>query len=241
MRPHTTYVEAFCGGAQVYWHKPPSPIEILNDLNPEIINFYRQLQADPYKMQLFAEGLPHSKAAYDWGSRIRTNGTSFERALGYLLMIRMSYSKLCKSYAPATGKTGAPQNTGIWINSRAKLITLGKRLQKTFITCRPAIDVVREHLGPRNCLYLDPPYIHSTQVKGSTKCVYYKEMTDLDYKVLLETVRDTEAQVILSGYDHPLYNDILRSWHKIVSFVKTNAPVGAKAKSKRLEVLWYNR
>jgi DNA adenine methylase len=239
VQPHTTYVEPFCGGAQVYFHKSPSSVEILNDLNPEIINFFRHLRADPDKMQTIAEAVPHSKAAYDWGSKIRTNGTPFEQALGYLIMIRMSYSKLCRSYAPATGKPGAPQNSNIWTNSRAKLRVLGKRLKNTFITCRPALDVVREHLGPYDCLYLDPPYVHSTRVKGSTTWVYFKEMTNLDHEVLLETVRDCEAQVILSGYDTGLYNDILRSWNKVVIPTTTNATVGTK--SKRLEVLWYNR
>src|SRR5271166_3714683 len=88
---HSTYVEPYCGGAQVYFHKPPSQVEILNDLNPEIINFFTQLQANPHRMQLFAEAIPYSKDAYDLGCRTRTNGTPFRQALGYLIMIRMSY------------------------------------------------------------------------------------------------------------------------------------------------------
>src|SRR5207247_11050245 len=38
---HTTYVEPFCGGAQVFFHKEPSAVEILNDLNEDIFNFLR--------------------------------------------------------------------------------------------------------------------------------------------------------------------------------------------------------
>src|SRR6266436_8135909 len=42
---HTTYVEAFAGGAQVFFHKPPSKVEVLNDLDGEVVNFFRVCQA----------------------------------------------------------------------------------------------------------------------------------------------------------------------------------------------------
>src|SRR5438552_4925268 len=38
---HTTYVEPFAGGAQVFFHKAPSKVEVLNDLDFEIVNFFR--------------------------------------------------------------------------------------------------------------------------------------------------------------------------------------------------------
>ena len=41
---HTTYVEPFAGGAQVFFHKDPSPVEVLNDLDGEIVNFFRVCQ-----------------------------------------------------------------------------------------------------------------------------------------------------------------------------------------------------
>ncbi len=41
---HTAYVEAFAGGAQVFFRKEPSKVEVLNDLDGEIVNFYRVCQ-----------------------------------------------------------------------------------------------------------------------------------------------------------------------------------------------------
>src|SRR5438034_10640941 len=41
---HVTYVEPFAGGAQVFFHKTPSKVEVLNDLNCEIVNFFRVCQ-----------------------------------------------------------------------------------------------------------------------------------------------------------------------------------------------------
>src|SRR5712671_3627168 len=41
---HVTYVEPFAGGAQVFFHKAPSKVEVLNDLDFEIVNFFRCCQ-----------------------------------------------------------------------------------------------------------------------------------------------------------------------------------------------------
>lgn len=41
---HICYCEPFCGAAWVYFRKPPSPVEVLNDINAELINAYRALQ-----------------------------------------------------------------------------------------------------------------------------------------------------------------------------------------------------
>lgn len=44
MPEHITYCEVFAGGASVFWQKPPSKNEVLNDINQDIINLYRVVQ-----------------------------------------------------------------------------------------------------------------------------------------------------------------------------------------------------
>lgn len=41
---HKTYVEAFAGGAALFFMKDPSKVEVINDLNGELVNLYRILK-----------------------------------------------------------------------------------------------------------------------------------------------------------------------------------------------------
>lgn len=48
--PHNAWVEVFCGSAAVTLAKKPVPIEVINDLNGEIVNFFCQLRDNPAEM-----------------------------------------------------------------------------------------------------------------------------------------------------------------------------------------------
>ena len=50
LAPHVTYVEPFAGGAQVFFHKTPSRVEVLNDLDGEVVNFLRICQQHPEEL-----------------------------------------------------------------------------------------------------------------------------------------------------------------------------------------------
>jgi len=43
---HKIYVEVFGGGASLLFAKEPSPVEVYNDLNSDLVNFFRVLR-DP--------------------------------------------------------------------------------------------------------------------------------------------------------------------------------------------------
>lgn len=45
--PHTHYVEPFCGGASVLFRKYPSEIETINDIDSDVVNFFRVLREQP--------------------------------------------------------------------------------------------------------------------------------------------------------------------------------------------------
>src|SRR5689334_7995823 len=42
--PHNCWVEAFCGSAALTLRKKQAPIEIINDIDDQIVNFFYQLR-----------------------------------------------------------------------------------------------------------------------------------------------------------------------------------------------------
>ena len=50
--PHNAWVELFCGSAARTLAKKPAPIEVINDINGDIVNFFRQLQANTSRLTL---------------------------------------------------------------------------------------------------------------------------------------------------------------------------------------------
>ena len=42
--PHKLYAEVFVGGGAIFWAKPKSDTEVINDTNRELINFYEVVQ-----------------------------------------------------------------------------------------------------------------------------------------------------------------------------------------------------
>src|SRR5947208_8781999 len=62
---HTTYVEPFAGGAQVFFHKQPSKVEVLNDLDFEIVNFFRCCQNHYLELVRYLDYCLISRKWYD--------------------------------------------------------------------------------------------------------------------------------------------------------------------------------
>lgn len=80
-------------------------------------------------------------------------------------------------------------------------------------------------------MYLDPPYILCTRAGKQ----YKHEMSDdVEHEELLITILQSDAKIIISGYESDMYNDYLKSWNK--KTFKSNAEYGLK----REEVVWFN-
>lgn len=95
---------------------------------------------------------------------------------------------------------------------------------------RPAVEVINRFNFENAFIYLDPPYVLETR----TAKQYKHEMTDFQHEELLKAILQSNAKIIISGYENDLYNDMLNSWNK--KTFDANAEYGLKRK----EIIWAN-
>ena len=95
---HTTYVEAFAGGAQVFFHKPPSKVEVLNDLDGEVVNFYRVCQQHYEELIRYFRFMVRSR---EWFALLKATDprtlTDIQRAARHMYLLKNSFGALVRN------------------------------------------------------------------------------------------------------------------------------------------------
>ena len=89
---HLAYVEPFAGGAQVFFHKEPSKIEVLNDLDGEVVNLYRICQSHHEELIRYMRFMLLSR---EWFERLQKTPpamlTDIQRAARYLYLQKVAF------------------------------------------------------------------------------------------------------------------------------------------------------
>ena len=93
--PHRTYVEVFGGGASLLFAKEPSPVEVYNDIDSGVVNFFRVLR-DKEKFKKFYEKVvltPYSREEhYYCRNTWRDCADDIERAYRWFVMVRQGFA-----------------------------------------------------------------------------------------------------------------------------------------------------
>lgn len=201
---HTTYVEAFAGGAQVFFRKDPSKVEVLNDLDYEIVNFYRVCQSHYEELIRY---LRFTIASRQWFAILRatdpTSLTDIQRAARFLYLQKNAFGGLVvkQNFHYGVTKTTNFNPTRI----PAIIEEAHKRLAHVQIESLPYEQVIEKYDRPTTLFYLDPPYWERKLYKFNFK--------EQDFLALEDRLRQVEGRFILSLDDHPKVREIFRAFH----------------------------
>lgn len=241
--PHTTYVEPFGGAAGVLLQKQRSYAEVYNDLDGDIVNFFRVLRVPDLRRQLLelVSLTPYARADFDeaW----EETNDPVERARRTAIRAQMGFG----SAGATKGTTGFRIDTRraygtaqhLWAEYPQAIAAVGQRFQGVLIENRPAIEVMQQHDRNDTLHFVDPPYLLSTRVLQANGKGYYRhEMTDADHQALLQVLLELEGMVVVSGYDSELYNDMLAGWETFQTKSRISARRGT---ALRTEVVWINQ
>lgn len=90
---HRTYTEVFAGGAQIFFRKQPSKLEVLNDLNHDVVNFFRVCQSHYEELVRYLQFTVVSRHWYDLLAKTPPDSlTDIQRAGRFLFLQKNSFA-----------------------------------------------------------------------------------------------------------------------------------------------------
>lgn len=239
---HDHYVEPFAGSLSVLLAKRPSRMETVNDLDGEVMAFWRILRDRPAELERVCALTPHGRAEH----AAAYEPVPADHPDRDLETARRVWVRLTQARGGSMRRSGwrhymdpksSPSSTSVRVHGYvARMAAAAERLSRVSLECRPALDVIAAYgKFPGVLLYADPPYLRSSR----TSTEYRHEMpTEDEHRQLAEAFAGCNATVVLSGYETPLYADLYGGWHR--REIETATGQGGSW-SARTEVLWSNR
>lgn len=242
--PHEHYIEPFAGSLAVLLAKPRAPMETVNDLDGDLMNFWRVLRDRPDEFQRACALTPHSRAEYLGCYEPATD--DMERARRVWVNLTQGRGGQMKRTGwrfyqdPRGSHSSMPDYLGAYV---ARLCPAAERLAGVSLECKPALDIIRGYGRHQHSLiYADPPYLASLRTlnggRGRGPDYAHELRTDDEHRELADALHACAAAVVVSGYDSPLYGELYGSWHR--AEIRTETGNGGAARD-RIEVIWSNR
>lgn len=235
------YCEPFAGSGAVLLNREPAPVETYNDIDGEVVNFFRVLRNQKRKL-IEAIGLTPF-AREEFYEAVTANGerlSALERARRFFVRARQARTGLAQTASLGrwancknTSRAGMSGVVSRWLGSVEGLGPIAERLLRVQIENRPAEDVIRLYDDPGTLFYCDPPYVHCT--RGDAKA-YGFEMDDAAHLRLAALLKCCLGKAAISGYRCELMDELYVDWKRHDAAAKSCHSI----KQSRQEALWTN-
>ena len=234
------YCEPFSGSAAVMLNRPPSPVETYNDIDGEVVNFFRVLRNQPRELARALSLTPFSREEFFHALHVSDLDNVLERARKFYIKARQARSGLAQTATLGrwancknTSRSGMSGVVSRWLGGVTSLEAIAERLISVQIENRPALEVISLYDDPQTLFYCDPPYLHQT--RGDSKA-YGFEMTEKEHRQLARALNSCKGKVALSGYHHELMDELFKGWRRY----DAPAKICHTVKTLRQECLWMN-
>lgn len=205
---HTCYVEPFAGAAWVLFGKQPSDVEVINDIDEELITFFRVVKEKPEELIQSFEWEIVSRAEFTRLAELNPlELTDVQRAHRFYYIIMAGWGgELNYPRFQISIKDGGHGNRliGALKHLRERLIPVYERLSTVIIENLDWSKCIERYDSPTTVFYIDPPY-------PENGCNYKYNMRDWkDHKNLADVLSRTQSKWILSSYNIPEIHDLYK-------------------------------
>lgn len=232
------FCEPFGGSAAVLINRKPSKVETYNDLDGEVVNFFKVLRDEPEALIEKLEHTPYARA--ELGRAIKAEPESeIEAARQFFVKARQTRTGLAQAstvgrwaYDVKGSRSGMAGVCSRWQGGIRGLEVVAERLKRVQIESLPALEIVEKYDSKGTLFYCDPPYVLDSRSSGKA---YRHEMKDEEHQKLAELLHEVSGKAAISGYEGSLMDRLYEDWNR-VSYSST----AHSNKSQRKEVVWAN-
>jgi DNA adenine methylase len=239
---HEVYVEVFGGAGALLLAKPPSKLEVYNDINSLVVNFFRVLRDEEKSKKLIQllELTPYAREEYNECRKIvqgkKEVQDDVEKARAFFVCACQAFGG---NFSTGWGYNLTPQRNIVvtFLSSVQNLYTVSQRLRRVQIENIDFREMLKKYDRAETFFYLDPPYVPGTR---RTKKIYQYEMTREDHHELTNLLLNLKGQAILSGYrDEEIHAPLEQAgWKKVDIAWKCYAVHAKHGRPPRTESLW---
>lgn len=234
---HVLYAEPFFGGGAVFFAKEKSVVEVINDRNLEVTNFYEQTKVNFNALNEMVQNTIHSRTAHAKAALIYNHPDLFnetERAWAFWVQTNMSFG------CAIGGGFGydLEGKTAIKINNKKLRFdsALKERLSLVTVENSDALKVIQSRDKSTSFFYCDPPYPESHQG-------HYGGYSIDDFESLLKVLSKIKGKFLLSSYNYELLEKYTKKFNwknEKIEMTLSASKVKDGTRKKKIEVLTWN-
>src|ERR1041384_6031688 len=208
MPKHNLYCEPFFGGGAVFFAKPPSSIEVINDTNGDLINFYQVVKNNYKQLEKEIKATLHSRELHQRAKVIIGNPYLFndvKKAWAIWVLANEGYaSRLDSSWGYDRKRNTSAKR----LHYKRQDFThqYAERLEKAEIESTDALQVIQTRDSRQSFFYCDPPYFNAGMG-------HYKGYSEHNFENLLKLLSSIKGKFLLSSYPSPLLKRYIKK-HK---------------------------
>lgn len=204
---HKMYAEPFVGGGAIFFSKPPSGIEILNDTNTELINFYKILQNKFVELDSMVKVTLHSRRLHKDAEVVYNHPHLFDEVKRAWAVWVLSTQSFCAMLDGSWGYDKVKNTTTKKISNKRNQFSeeMAERMQNVQLECADALYIIKSRDTLDTFFYCDPPYFNSN-------CGHYDGYSEQDFENLLILLSEIKGKFILSSYPSPLLEKYIKKY-----------------------------